>query len=366
MKKFDDGTNFCPTDGGVLIDYQNPDSPQSIGTQKIWAKEVNHVSNYSETNIHNHANPQTDKKIEQLEDEVDDLKKILSSKTDSQSDLPPLPPVPELVSGLPASKSDLSKTSSVEQKISWNGGYYVGECSNGKPHGKGVWSHPDGRISEGGFIEGVHVNGKFKLLKGESFVGECDSQGNWSWGKYTFSSGNSFEGEWKAGRMFKGIYRFNNGQFYQGEFNENAQYHGYGELTYTNGYVQKGYWVNGVIPPAYLSHEQVKESPSIWHWVFTWAFTFAGFILAYYLVCKAGIWLASVGWIDAVLSFLWNEIGIVHWVIAIFFYAPILFFLTLMNVIIWETKDYLSWIPSLTSGLFFIYLYFSGYWELFF
>jgi len=65
-------------------------------------------------------------------------------------------------------------------------------------------------------------------------------------GKFTFKSGDTFEGEWKNGGIFKGNYHYANGvSRYEGEYNEKAQCHGQGKFTFKNGDTFEGEWENG-------------------------------------------------------------------------------------------------------------------------
>jgi hypothetical protein len=86
-------------------------------------------------------------------------------------------------------------------------------------------------------------------------------------GKYSFSNGNIYEGEWKngqkhgygtffwkSGQRFEGIFKddkmnqgtcfYSNGDRYVGVFNQKEQRHGQGTLYYANGKIDQGIWEN--------------------------------------------------------------------------------------------------------------------------
>ncbi len=65
------------------------------------------------------------------------------------------------------------------QKISWNGGTYLGELQSKIPHGQGLLSQPDGYLYEGAWVEG-EKHGK---------------------GVLTYPSGAKYYGVWEKGKV---------------------------------------------------------------------------------------------------------------------------------------------------------------------
>ena len=116
---------------------------------------------------------------------------------------------------------------------------YVGSFSQGKMHGKGIYTGADGRKYDGEF--------KDDKLHGKGIL--------------TWANGNKYDGEFKDSKMHgKGIYTFANGSKYEGEYKDDKR-HGLGKLTlvkgdngianYNNGewqgdtYIAQGEFVNG-------------------------------------------------------------------------------------------------------------------------
>ncbi|MEJ6749001.1 MAG: hypothetical protein QNK60_03645 [Flavobacteriales bacterium] len=66
---------------------------------------------------------------------------------------------------------------------------------------------------------------------GQCVSGDCEN----GYGTYTWSSGDIYKGEWKAGfKEGKGTYTWDNGSKYVGEY-KNGNFHGQGTYTWTSG-----------------------------------------------------------------------------------------------------------------------------------
>ena len=90
---------------------------------------------------------------------------------------------------------------------------YVGSFSQGKIHGKGIYTGADGRKYDGEF--------KDDKLHGKGIL--------------TWADGDKYDGEWKDGkRLGKGIYTGADGRKYDGEFKDGKK-HGLGKLTLVKG-----------------------------------------------------------------------------------------------------------------------------------
>ncbi len=85
----------------------------------------------------------------------------------------------------------------------WAGDKYVGEWTDGKPNGHGIYIHSDG----------------------EKYVGESKDNNRSGYGTYIYSNGNKYVGEWKDGKKHgKGTFTFSDGTTYVGEWkNDNLK-----------------------------------------------------------------------------------------------------------------------------------------------
>ena len=97
-----------------------------------------------------------------------------------------------------------------------NGGRYVGDVSNGVPHGQGTYTWADGSKYVGEFKNGKkHGQGTLTFGKGEwegaKYVGEFKNGKYHGQGTFTYASGNKYVGEWKVDRPWEGIEYFASG-----------------------------------------------------------------------------------------------------------------------------------------------------------
>ena len=108
-----------------------------------------------------------------------------------------------------------------------NGDQYVGDISNGIPHGEGTY---------------IYVNG-------DKYVGGFKSFSFHGMGTYYFASGNRYDGYWEddqpyADIHFPGTFIWANGDQYVGGFKDGNR-HGQGTLTWADGAVWSGLWREG-------------------------------------------------------------------------------------------------------------------------
>lgn len=96
--------------------------------------------------------------------------------------------------------------------IPWDGGTYTGPIKNGRPHGRGLWTHPDGIEYQGDFVDGI------------------------------------IEG--------RGVMVFPGGEEYRGEF-EDGVAHGSGTMTHPHHGSKSGIWEEG----SYIGEEEKDDSP---------------------------------------------------------------------------------------------------------
>jgi len=98
-----------------------------------------------------------------------------------------------------------------------DGSKYVGQVNqDGKPHGRGFLTYPEGNLRlnyEGEFENGSpHGQGILKMLNGDKYEGHLKA-GMTTTGKMTEPNGNYYRGEWQDGKFWNGTYNcFTGGQ----------------------------------------------------------------------------------------------------------------------------------------------------------
>ena len=92
------------------------------------------------------------------------------------------------------------------ETINYDGGdKYVGEVSNGVPHGQGTYTfaHGDKYIGEWkNFL--YHGHGMFRLADGAKYIGEFKDDKKHGQGTYIWVGGSKYIGEWKDGNKWTG------------------------------------------------------------------------------------------------------------------------------------------------------------------
>ena len=95
---------------------------------------------------------------------------------------------------------------------STNGAKFVGKWKNGKPHGQGTRTFPDGTIYVGEWQDNkMHGQGTATYASGK-YVGEYKNDKWHGQGTYTFSDGTKYVGKYKDGKPL-------NGKFYDKDGN---------------------------------------------------------------------------------------------------------------------------------------------------
>ena len=100
------------------------------------------------------------------------------------------------------------------------GGRYTGEVMDGRAHGQGTWTHPDGHKYVGEWRDGKrHGDGTFVLGKTKGLATYTWIGGDWEGAKYV--------GEWREGKMHgRGTYLLSDVIKYVGEFKDNKPWNG--------------------------------------------------------------------------------------------------------------------------------------------
>ena len=84
-------------------------------------------------------------------------------------------------------------------------GKYVGDYKDGKPHGQGTITYPDGAMFVGEFKDGKsHGQGTYTWPDGDKYVGEYKANKMHGRGTFTFSNGDKYSGKWRNDQLFEG------------------------------------------------------------------------------------------------------------------------------------------------------------------
>lgn len=147
-------------------------------------------------------------------------------------------------STIPAGGSDCDQEE--EKAVSWRGGKYIGPSLNEKPHGKGLWKHPDGRNYAGDFEHGeITGHGTMTFSGGERYVGSFYQGKAHGSGTLVHPGGKSYSGEFRHGIIEGfGTMTFPGGEKYTGYF-KNGVGHGQGTMSHPDGKSVSGTWAKG-------------------------------------------------------------------------------------------------------------------------
>lgn len=126
-----------------------------------------------------------------------------------------------------------------------NGSIYVGEWKDGQCHGQGKWTHPNGNEYFGEWKDNnMNGHGTYIWADGRKYIGEFKDSNMHGHGSYTSPYGDKYIGEWKDGLFHGKGELYNDGQKYIGELKD-AKTHGQGTMIYPNGNKYVGGWKNG-------------------------------------------------------------------------------------------------------------------------
>jgi hypothetical protein len=152
-------------------------------------------------------------------------------------------------------------TSQDETIMSIDGTVFTGQVKDGRPHGYGALSTPNGTRQRGVWRNGedYRISGTLVCPDGTVEVGTWNRDGTKSGGTITWTDGQKYEGEWKLQPGStpelphgKGTMKWPDGRVYVGQF-EDGLMEGRGKMTYPNGKVEEGIWrlgrFTGTAPP---------------------------------------------------------------------------------------------------------------------
>ncbi|KAE9603906.1 hypothetical protein Lal_00002062 [Lupinus albus] len=129
-----------------------------------------------------------------------------------------------------------------------NGDYYMGSFLFNAPHGSGKYLWTDGCMYEGEWKRGkASGKGKFSWPSGATYEGEFKLGRIEGFGMFIGSDGDTYRGCWSFDKKNGyGQKRYVNGDLYEGNWKKNVQ-DGEGRYVWKNGNEYFGEWRNGVI-----------------------------------------------------------------------------------------------------------------------
>ena len=94
-----------------------------------------------------------------------------------------------------------------------DGGTYTGGVVDGRAHGQGTWTHPEGYQYVGQFKDdNLHGRGALTAADGNKYVGEFKDNKMHGQGTYTWPNGDRYVGEWKDDKQWQGIEYLSSGE----------------------------------------------------------------------------------------------------------------------------------------------------------
>lgn len=131
-----------------------------------------------------------------------------------------------------------------------DGSVYYGDVSNGQPDGRGrlTWKdgtddYSEGEWKDSTFLSGegqrTYTSGNPRVYYGELWKNKLHGQG-----KITWTSGNTYEGQFENGHRTEGKMVYSDGRVYDGHWSKGKR-NGAGVMTRRNGDIYNGQWVEG-------------------------------------------------------------------------------------------------------------------------
>ncbi|XP_022748605.1 phosphatidylinositol 4-phosphate 5-kinase 8-like isoform X3 [Durio zibethinus] len=141
----------------------------------------------------------------------------------------------------PVSCVNVENVERLNEKAFSNGDLYVGDFKEILPHSKGKYTWSDGTVYEGDWEAG-----KMTAPDGSIYEGQWRMNIRHGFGRKKYSNSDVYEGEWKEGvHEGKGRYFWNNGNKYTGNW-KRGKMHGRGVMEWVNGDQYNGCWLNGL------------------------------------------------------------------------------------------------------------------------
>ena len=145
-----------------------------------------------------------------------------------------------------------------------NGTIYEGKFELGKLWGEGIFKHPSGIIYHGHWENNLyHGRGVLEVPGEFTYEGEFNQGKKDGYGEKTWADNHRYEGKWENGRRHgEGTMYFPDGSYFTGEY-INDRKHGQGVLHQADGETLSGLWESGqfrYIPVEVISLNKSKLS----------------------------------------------------------------------------------------------------------
>ncbi len=121
---------------------------------------------------------------------------------------------------------------------------YIGDWLNGRRHGFGVQTTPDGGSGVGEWVQDGLVYGTYYYVDGATYHGHFKDGLRHGEGTLTASDASIYRGHWKEGFLHGLGTWITRDAKYVGGF-QNGLWHGQGTMTFYDGTVLEGIWLNG-------------------------------------------------------------------------------------------------------------------------
>ncbi len=127
-----------------------------------------------------------------------------------------------------------------------DGSKYIGEMSNGIPHGQGTLTWASGNKYVGEWKDGNrHGQGTYTWTNGDKYVGQYQDGNRHGQGTYTWANGDKYVGQYQDGKFHgQGTFTFPDGRKYVGAFKDGKR-DGQGTFTFPDGRKYVGAFKDG-------------------------------------------------------------------------------------------------------------------------
>lgn len=134
----------------------------------------------------------------------------------------------------------------IGEKVLPNGDFYIGSFCGNLPDGTGKYLWSDGCMYEGDWGRGKNTGrGKISWPSGATYEGDFLSGFMHGFGTYTGIDGTTYKGNWTLNvKQGRGQKSYSNGDVYEGSWNQGVR-EGLGKYVWKNGTVYKGDWKGG-------------------------------------------------------------------------------------------------------------------------
>ena len=159
----------------------------------------------------------------------------------------------------------LNKLNGFGEHFRNDGSIYRGGFFDGLPQGEGEEIFLDGTQFKGFYLSGQKKHGKFVWKSGHYYLGDFSEDKFHGYGIYKWGEDRTYEGYWSNGKMDgKGKLKLKDGNYYDGEFKQGKKY-GYGIYIWNKEKYYKGNWINDKQNGFGLYYKNGKKIKGFWN-----------------------------------------------------------------------------------------------------